>query len=210
MKYDIQAVETVYKGITFRSRLEATWAAMFDLLGWRWEYECDPINGWLPDFILTTPHAPHGVTLVEIKPLFIESYGKHPEEWSKVVRNRPIWNQEVLLLGYGQASDPFEIKAGLHLDCLWYDPWRDFLNPEYPGRPCCFNEEGGDCFGQGSLLGLLRTKSGWDFCNTEGSWWGRISGDHPKSGTGHCRWAAVNDWQSLWGAAKRIVRYRPR
>lgn len=35
----IQAIETVYKGYHFRSRLEARWAVFFDTLGIEWEYE---------------------------------------------------------------------------------------------------------------------------------------------------------------------------
>ena len=35
----IKAIETVYKGYKFRSRLEARWAVFFDALGVEWEYE---------------------------------------------------------------------------------------------------------------------------------------------------------------------------
>ena len=52
---NIKAVETVYKGYRFRSRLEARWAIFFDTLGLKWEYEVDGYDlgklGWyLPDF----------------------------------------------------------------------------------------------------------------------------------------------------------------
>lgn len=66
IEYTIAAHPTMYRGIRFRSRLEATWAAFFDLLGWRWEYEPFDLNGWVPDFLI------HGATrdaLVEIKPV---------------------------------------------------------------------------------------------------------------------------------------------
>lgn len=54
---DFKAVETVYKGYLFRSRLEARWAIFFDSLGIKWEYEPEGIvlrNGkcYLPDFYL--------------------------------------------------------------------------------------------------------------------------------------------------------------
>ena len=39
VQYTYGAVETFYKGYRFRSRLEARWAAFFDLCKWRWEYE---------------------------------------------------------------------------------------------------------------------------------------------------------------------------
>jgi hypothetical protein len=46
----IAAIETMYNGILFRSRLEATWAAFFDLCGWEWIYEPFDLCGWVPDF----------------------------------------------------------------------------------------------------------------------------------------------------------------
>ncbi len=39
LKNMIKAIETVYKGYRFRSRLEARWAVFFDSLGIIWEYE---------------------------------------------------------------------------------------------------------------------------------------------------------------------------
>ena len=34
----------------FRSELVATWAAFFDLAGWRWDINPVAVNGWTPDF----------------------------------------------------------------------------------------------------------------------------------------------------------------
>lgn len=53
----IKAIETVYQGYRFRSRLEARWAVIFDALGLNWEYEPEgfvlPDGTWyLPDFYL--------------------------------------------------------------------------------------------------------------------------------------------------------------
>src|SRR5579875_627100 len=52
----IKAIETVYNGYRFRSRIEARWAVFFDTLGIRYEYEkegyqVDHIR-YLPDFWL--------------------------------------------------------------------------------------------------------------------------------------------------------------
>lgn len=52
---NLKAIETVYQGYRFRSRLEARWAVFFDALGLRWEYESEGFDlgdaGWyLPDF----------------------------------------------------------------------------------------------------------------------------------------------------------------
>lgn len=48
----IYAIPTKYSGVQFRSRLEASWAAFFDLAGWEWEYEPCELPGWIPDFYL--------------------------------------------------------------------------------------------------------------------------------------------------------------
>jgi len=67
----IAAIDTIYKGYRFRSRLEARWALFFDLAEMRWEYEVEPIkvNGeaYLPDFKLAVPELREPVYL-EVKP----------------------------------------------------------------------------------------------------------------------------------------------
>ncbi len=52
----IKAIETEYNGLKFRSRIEARWAYVFDLLGVKYEYEKEtyelPAGAYLPDFWL--------------------------------------------------------------------------------------------------------------------------------------------------------------
>lgn len=62
-----KAIPTTYGRTAFRSRLEAHWAAMFDICGWRWEYEPVDLNGYIPDFVL---RFPAGLVLAEVKPGF--------------------------------------------------------------------------------------------------------------------------------------------
>lgn len=59
-----QGIPTNYRGITFRSRLEARWAAFFVELGWTWEYEPYDLAGWIPDFVIVGERP----LLIEIKP----------------------------------------------------------------------------------------------------------------------------------------------
>lgn len=66
MQYNIKAIPTSYAGVNFRSRLEARWAAFFDLCGWRWDYEPFDLDGWAPDFKLTMGCV---VALAEVKPI---------------------------------------------------------------------------------------------------------------------------------------------
>jgi len=52
----MKVIETVYKGCKFRSRLEARWAMVFDVLGIEWMYEKEAFDldvcAYLPDFFL--------------------------------------------------------------------------------------------------------------------------------------------------------------
>lgn len=63
----IKNIETEYKGIKFRSRLEARWAAFFDELQIHYQYEVEGFNidgtWYVPDFYL-----PDYSCWVEIKP----------------------------------------------------------------------------------------------------------------------------------------------
>lgn len=84
MEYNIKAHPTEYDGVKFRSRLEARWAAFFDLVGWEWEYEPIDLNGWSPDFRVIIPctHSECSgkhVLLAEVKPYFnLEDFTGHP------------------------------------------------------------------------------------------------------------------------------------
>jgi len=56
----IKAIETIYKGYRFRSRLEARWAVFFDEMGYDWEYESEGYElrdgtWYLPDFKIKNP-----------------------------------------------------------------------------------------------------------------------------------------------------------
>lgn len=84
MEYNIKAHPTKYNGVQFRSRLEARWAAFFDLAGWEWEYEPIDLVGWSPDFKVSFPcgHSEcptcHTI-LIEVKPYFsLEKFNGHP------------------------------------------------------------------------------------------------------------------------------------
>ena len=57
---------TEYGGTTFRSQLEARWAAYFDRQGIAWEYEPVQFDGWTPDFRLELGGVE---TYAEVKPV---------------------------------------------------------------------------------------------------------------------------------------------
>ncbi len=79
----MNAIETIYKGYRFRSRLEARWAVFFDSLNIAWDYEKEgfDIGGqwYLPDFWL-----PEFGLWVEIKPF--DKAKIHPnQEWIDLI-----------------------------------------------------------------------------------------------------------------------------
>lgn len=47
----------VYNGSDFDTALQATWAAFFDLAGWKWRSRISAIDDWKPDFEVTFPCA---------------------------------------------------------------------------------------------------------------------------------------------------------
>jgi len=61
----IPAIPTTYSGVRFRSRLEAKWAAFFDLSAWSGEYEPLDLAGYVPDFVLRFARD----LVVEVKPI---------------------------------------------------------------------------------------------------------------------------------------------
>lgn len=98
----IKAIPTRYGGTQFRSRLEARWAAFFDLNGWAWDYEPVDLSGWCPDFSLTFPEA---TIYAEVKPTEAgeDSMVKNPV-FAKAVAH---WqNVQVLLLGLAPRGIP--------------------------------------------------------------------------------------------------------
>ncbi len=85
------AIPTRYAGHLFRSRLEARWAAMFDLLRWPWTYEPFDLEGYIPDFLLVLEKP----VLVEVKPS--ATLGQLRQHTAKI--ERTSWAGEALLLG---------------------------------------------------------------------------------------------------------------
>lgn len=138
------AIPTVYKDIRFRSRLEAKWACMFDLLGWSWEYEPIDLNGWIPDFIITNTkyiadsNKPSKPILAEIKPIFQinrkvvnkiehsinapsnENFECDTDEWETFCKQSPY---DYMLFGAGLNKDVvvtrIDIKIGWHMQFMY-------------------------------------------------------------------------------------------
>lgn len=80
----MHSIPTQYGGVNFRSRLEARWAALFDLCGWSWEYETLDLVGYIPDFVVTY-RGEHAI--VEVKPIL---------EWYGIQNGSRPWNDAAL------------------------------------------------------------------------------------------------------------------
>ena len=85
-------VITEYGGTTFRSQLEARWAAYFDRRGIAWEYEPVQFNGWTPDFLLVLNGSE---AYAEVKPV-----SEFPMDVAQRILNAGRGG-DVLILGKG-------------------------------------------------------------------------------------------------------------
>ena len=82
-------IPTEHRYTRFRSRLEARWAAFFDAIGWRWEYEPFDVDGYIPDFAILGARP----FLVEVKPaMALFELSRHVAKLEKTGR-------EALLVG---------------------------------------------------------------------------------------------------------------
>jgi predicted nuclease of restriction endonuclease-like RecB superfamily len=90
-----QGIPTTYRDRNYRSRLEARWAAMLDLTGWKYEYEPYDLPGWIPDFLICNGDKE---ILVEVKP-FIRPDQFDTEKIINALTKAGKRDVEVLLLG---------------------------------------------------------------------------------------------------------------
>ncbi len=179
------AIPTIYQGIEYRSRLEARWAAFFDLIGWQYTYEPLDGHGYIPDFLI------HGDAplLVEVKPA--STLDNYQAPIGKITRGLVgLTDLDILIVGVDPlpAIESFSTTAGL-LGEHRFDGTRDFAPGawftcracgatgifhtvgSYHGRPC------GHYDGDG-LLGPAsrsRIKSAWAQATNRVKWHGRAA-----------------------------------
>lgn len=83
-----RGIPTTYRNTRFRSRLEARWAAFFDLIGWSWIYEPLDADGYIPDFLIEGA-APF---LVEVGPCIkVADYIAKGEKARQAFPPEPKW-----------------------------------------------------------------------------------------------------------------------
>lgn len=114
----MQAIQTVYKGYKFRSRLEARWAVFLNSLGANWSYETEGYDfsgvWYLPDFFVADWNC------------WIEIKGKSAseDEAEKCQRLAVESSKTVLLL----SGEPWAEGSNNHYDITLYDPNRSEQN----------------------------------------------------------------------------------
>lgn len=111
-----RSIPTRYNGVTFRSRLEARWAAMFDLLGWKWDYEPLDLKGYIPDFILNW----HRPMLVEVKPIIDWKDGQFSSAARKIEKSG--WRYEAVVVGASLVDRTELGGVGIGRICQGGDP----------------------------------------------------------------------------------------
>lgn len=97
----IPAIPTEYGGVNFRSRLEARWAAFFDLVQWEWHYEPVDFRGLIPDFVLLFDDA--RPIYVEVKPVW-----RFPVDVAAELALTGC-DEPILIVG---AGNPIRVRSG--------------------------------------------------------------------------------------------------
>lgn len=137
-------IPTKANGYQMRSRLEASWAHFFDLIGWAWEYEPFDTDGYIPDFLIVGDRP----LLVEIKPA--ASFADLEPARIKARAALPgHWTGDILYLG---ASPFINRRCSDCHDCWGHgigllDEWSDWFGPTGQG------EDGGGWSGGCAVFG---------------------------------------------------------
>jgi hypothetical protein len=194
MNYTIAAIETRYNGANFRSRLEAKWAAMFDLLGWGWTYEPTDFNGWIPDFAI------HGreTIYVEVKP--VDAF---PQDVADKIDASGCRN-EVLIVGTrgpvraGEYQDHPIVGWLREMHLSWLSV-ESFVGEEEPVAGWWWGD---------AALGRWGSPPGGKigFCHADGSFADRITGGYDGGHYGNGN-VTIREVELLWREAGNRTRW---
>lgn len=108
----IKAIETVYNGYRFRSRLEARWAVFFDAAGIKYEYEPEGFElpdgtRYLPDFRVKC-YGTRGNNKEKPFDLYIEVKGvMSSDDYEKILKFMPSYMSSygICKYGFGEISE---------------------------------------------------------------------------------------------------------
>jgi len=135
----MKALETEYNGVLFRSRLEARWAILFDLLKLKWVYEpeCFVLSNnqkYTPDFYIEDFDL-----YIEIKPNF---------DWFNIAYHfeRYEWMNNLLVLSGSypnfNTNVLFRSEKELGIDLVFFNPFIIKKGWEYADDSVCLENLG--------------------------------------------------------------------
>jgi hypothetical protein len=130
-----------YEGLEFRTKLDATWAAFFDLAGWDWWYNPRSFDNWKPEFKvrLYCSHSEcrgehilyvsildiNSIISVKNHPAFDHFYvvkepnGKSVGDAGAVFGNHPSISHWEMTHGAGGGIESVEYWAPSNINNLW-------------------------------------------------------------------------------------------
>lgn len=185
---------TTYKGINFRSRLEARWAAMFDLLEWPWEYEPEAPGAYIPDFAL---HGSKGNRVfVEVKPLVI-----YLEQRRAIIdkARRSIGDADLLIVVDGLVpGNEADLSLGFIPDELGCVDWETGINPMNADDNAILFQPG-------------RRHHGleYDYAGDYGYWGGRLTKAYDGNSLFQSTIVGKLDLLALWSRAGNAIQWKP-
>lgn len=190
-------IQTTYASTRFRSRLEATWAAFFDRLKWRWEYEPIDLEGYIPDFVVTFPAGP---LLVEVKPDFY----RHELKRHVAKIQQTSWDKEVLIVGT-HPSPPVDHRLWrLDWDAAALGLMRDLRFGHSHDDRGFAGKDG--AWGPG-VLNYCGACESWSLFHHDGMWNCRVHGC--VDGTRYINAVPPTISSKLWRQAQNMVQWRP-
>ena len=175
-------IPTFYKGIQFRSRLEAQWAATLDLLEWEWDYEPFDCKGWIPDFVLKGALP----ILLDAKP--VATFAECAAFGQKIVDSEPPY--PVAIVGAGRL--PLEGTNCCIGSFVAVGPDKDHPMALFDGHDLSI----GKCCGKRDGMVWSTEWGGWH-CGICGDW-GKIYHDFRR------------EFDDLWRRAKEESRWSPK
>jgi hypothetical protein len=186
----IAAIPTLYRDVQFRSRLEARWAAFFDLSGWNWKYEPVDLEGWTPDFVLKG--AANDV-LVEVKPI----------EWAQNFGPEQILQHADVRKAMHHRTEAFD-QERLKTEILVIGDGPQRVGPDWVLG--VFADESHGVAPDWAILCDQKAPGRLDFCSSAGCYAYRISGDW--NGNSHI--VPINDERPMtsWRWAGNATQYK--
>lgn len=200
--YTVTAIPTVYRGIRYRSRLEARWAAFFDLCDWTFSYEPVDLGRWSPDFAL---QGSDGTILVEVKPIWTPD-DDITRKMNAAARESGFVG-ELLLLGMGPFNEPepyMTYESPERLGWLQETDYDGGPGDMTPGKASMPTEP---YFGVAPFAWYADAPTQIDFCHEYGSFHGRMTGHYDGGSWGSHRSPEVKTAAELWAEASNTVQW---